>query len=815
MNRKRTKPTRSRRSADRKTDATPSSVGPAAKDLPSSSAFPADPAVTALQPRAAAFWSRIHAHRNVLFPLFLVLAGAAVYANSLPGAFLFDDYDYLRNLRDPATGQPVPLGKLAASVSPRMLSRLTLGVNHSLGGLDTRGYHVFNVVVHLGAGLALYGLMRRTLQLPSLARRFADSADCLAFSTALLWIVHPLQTGAVTYIVQRCESLMGMFFLLTMYACLRGATATSGWRWFWYASSFVTYCLGLMSKEVMVTVVPVLWIYDRVFLAPHWSDVFRQRGWLYSAFLLPLGMATTVLIPSLVAGSNATIGFGIEDVTAWEYARTQPSVILYYLRLAALPHPQCLDYGWPPETRWLYVVVPGLLVIGLLAGSAWMLLRGRKLGFLGCAFFLILAPTSSILPFSDLCFEHRMYLPLACVLAAAVVGGSAGLQALTASKSRMVGAGLVICFSLLWSGLTITRNATYHNPLDMWMDVLHKTKHYRGSEVLAKSLNNTAKDMIEDGQLEAGILLLRQAVFLYPFMPEIQANLGRGLMERGNLQAAHEHAAKALELRPEVGAYQHLLGQIERKRGRLPDAEQHFRAALLGTPDDDTIHIDLAQCLADQKRIDEAVALFEEVLQRDPDAADARHRLATALAAAERFDEAASHSSDLARRAPKDPRPHVLMGLIALQRKDGSTALEHLQRALQQDPQQAATHCLVGHASRQTGDTVTAARSYERALSLEPRLADAHNGLGEILAEREPERARQHLEQALASRPGFVEARCNLADALARLGRHDEALHEYREVLRQRPGYAAAEEGAKRLGERPKDVGSGRATEQP
>ncbi len=152
------------------------------------------------------------------------MAGLTVYANSLAGVFVFDDTEQI--VENFAIRQWWPPGRLG----PRFLLSTSLAMNYALGGLDPAGYHVFNIAVHLGAGLALFGLVRRTLRLPSLGNHFARSADGMALAVALVWIVHPLQTQAVTYIVQRCEAMMGLFFLLTLYSYVRGATAVRPWR---------------------------------------------------------------------------------------------------------------------------------------------------------------------------------------------------------------------------------------------------------------------------------------------------------------------------------------------------------------------------------------------------------------------------------------------------------------------------------------------------------------------------------------------------------------------------------------------------------
>jgi tetratricopeptide (TPR) repeat protein len=663
----------------------------------------------------------------------LVLAGTSVYSNSLSGTFLFDDNAHIGTLRDPTTGELRPWRQLVAFSSVRPTLTLSLAANYAWGGVDTTSYHLFNVTVHVVAGLALYGLVRRTSYLPALGGRFAEiTADSLAFVAALLWIVHPLQTESVTYIVQRCESMMGMFFLFTMYAYVRSATSPSFGKWTWYSVAFVSYCLGLASKEVMVMVLPVLLVYDRVFLSTGWREVLRQRGWMFLAFAIPLFAAMSILPSSVLGVPDSTAGLVNSPVTPWEYAGTQPQVILHYLRLVVFPHPQCLDYGWPVESRWLYIVIPGAIVVGFFSVSIWMLARGWKIGFLGVAFLLVLAPTSSFFPIQDICSEHRMYLPLACVLLAAVLGAHELVRRLPLRAGQLTSVALVLGVALTWSGLTVARNRVYHEPLAMWMDVLQKTRDYRAGDVLARSLNKVAADLLREGYLPDSLVLFDQARLLCPPLPELESNFGRALMQLGNYQAARLHVEKAVKLRPDEPTYHHLLGQLCRKQGQPTEAEQHFRVALRLSPRDDMIKTDLAQCLADQNRTAEAIREFEQVLKANPDAADARHRLAAALASAGKTEEAIRQADELAKRSPEDFRPHVLFGLIETQSGQHLAALKHLQRALELSPREAAVYCLVGSVYRKLNNHSAAQQAFEQALTLNPNLVEAQTNLKEL-----------------------------------------------------------------------------------
>jgi hypothetical protein len=149
--------------------------------------------------------------------LLLAAATVAAYHNSFTVPFIFDDRPFLAN-----TVEALSLGQALIGVRP--VVQLSLALNHALGHLNVHFYHLFNVAIHILAGLTLFGVTRRTLLLPSVQSRWTANASGLGFAVSLLWLLHPLQTQSVTYIVQRAESLMGLFYLLTLYGLVRGAT---------------------------------------------------------------------------------------------------------------------------------------------------------------------------------------------------------------------------------------------------------------------------------------------------------------------------------------------------------------------------------------------------------------------------------------------------------------------------------------------------------------------------------------------------------------------------------------------------------------
>ena len=170
----------------------------------------------------------------------IVVAGTLVYLNSFAGVFIYDD---LREIVK--SGRVHDFDILWTGGRP--IVKLTLAINYALGGLDVWGYHLVNLVVHVLAALTLFGVVRRVLLLEQFRDGPGRHAAYYAVAVALIWVVHPLQTESVTYVIQRAESMMGLFYLLTLYCMIRGATSSR--RAPWYASAVVACALGMESKE--------------------------------------------------------------------------------------------------------------------------------------------------------------------------------------------------------------------------------------------------------------------------------------------------------------------------------------------------------------------------------------------------------------------------------------------------------------------------------------------------------------------------------------------------------------------------------------
>jgi tetratricopeptide (TPR) repeat protein len=584
----------------------------------------------------------------------VVLAGGLAYANSFGGVFLLDDYGHIvtsetiRNIR--------PLTKHLWEDRP--VVHLSLAVNYAISGLEPWSYHAVNLGVHLLAGLALLGVARRAMSLrgpPGEARRAA-----LALVIALLWVLHPLQTQSVTYIIQRGESLMGLLYLLTLYGFLRaegaGGSATAAGRRGWRAAMVAACAAGMLSKEVMVTAPLMVWLFDGFFVAGGWREPLRRRWGMYLLLAGTWGLlAAQGLFTDLVFGSKehaADIGFRVEGITPLQYLRTQPEILLHYLRQCVWPARLCFDYGWPPVGSWTAAAAPGVVVVGILAATVWLSARRRVEGLLGAWWFLILVPTSSFLPIKDLAFEQRVYLPLAAVLAGVVLAVESAARRRVAAGGWRAGTAEVVLIVLAGGAAvalgarTARRNADYASAVAMWADVTsQRPGHARGHLYHGVAL-------AMEGRLEEAAAAYRRAIAIAPDFAEAEANLGKALAKLGRHAEAVSHYQRALRGTEEDPDVRHSLAISLERAGRGAEAIEEYRRVIASRPDHPLAHFNLGLALKHMGRWEEALAAFGEALRVAPGDAEACYERGLVLARAGRPGEAAAEFEAALRLRP-------------------------------------------------------------------------------------------------------------------------------------------------------------------
>ena len=586
----------------------------------------------------------------------LVLAGVAAYSNSLHGPLIFDDH---RSIIENVTVHDLSWTTILhpqyqTPVAGRPLANLSLALNWALSGTRAESYHLFNIAVHIMAALLLFAVLRR---IPPWPPTDEVTTDRIALFCALTWLLHPLNTEAVDYITQRTESMVGVFYLLALYAAIRAWQDEAGWRWPLVAV-LAAWC-GVATKEAMVTVPLVLLLWDRSFVSPSLKAAFQRRGRLY------LAVASAWILFAVL--SRETPFFSAEgfetSVSRWTYLVNQAPLIVRYLRLSVWPIGLVLDYGMPKPLS-LVDVWPSALFLAILAAATLVALaRTPRLGFWGAWFFVTLAPASSVVPIaSEVGAERRMYLPLVAVIVLCVSGGRWLVARFPAPRGRTIQAvpGVLALVALAaLTTLTIWRNSEYRSGVAIWETVVARYPHARAHENLAVELRNAGRDdeaiahlrtaapdlpdakhvlasaLINRGDLAEGIAQLQEFVGANPHDRQIVSardELAVALVHRGDREGAITQYRSIIDLTPQNGgARANLIGLLLQQE-RFADAETEARAFVSAWPNDAEAHDLLGVTLATQGRLDEAVPQFQTAIELDPQAQRPRDNLARALA---------------------------------------------------------------------------------------------------------------------------------------------------------------------------------------
>ncbi|MBL6707265.1 MAG: tetratricopeptide repeat protein [Planctomycetaceae bacterium] len=587
----------------------------------------------------------------------VALAGATVllcglvlltWSASMGGDFQFDDYGAIVN--DSKVRQLWPLDDFITHNRP--IGLYTFALNFAAGGLDPSGYHAVNLLIHLAASIVLLCLVRSVLTLPQFACRGWTPTAALwtAWCCAAVWAVHPLTTQAVTYIVQRYESLAALFGLVVLFCQTQAAT---GRRW-WIVPAGVAAWAGVLSKEPMAMMPLVALAFDwavlqggrvrqnagepgreegersRV-LATAATDETINAGTKGSRWPFYLVMASSWLwfAPSVSRWiipdptRNSSMGFNLKTITPWEYLRTEPEVLLHYLRLSFWPDELCLDYTWRVQhSPAVYLPLGGVILVIAWLGIWWTLKR-RPAGFLLLAPLLYLAPTSSFLPIADPAFEHRMYLPLAAIVTG-TVGGASLLIRRGALRMRLPVAVLAVpvllAVLLPLAQRTHLRNLDYRSGLSLWAATLEtRPDNPRAHYMLGQEL-------LERGRVEEARSKFADAIAIGIPAAEFHVGMGDCQRDLGQPDEALASYRKAIRLEPELRQAHNGLGVVLHREGDLTAARDAFQtAADLGLPE---ARYNLAAALIDLGEDAAAIPHLETSLADHPQFERPARRLA-------------------------------------------------------------------------------------------------------------------------------------------------------------------------------------------
>ena len=694
---------------------------------------------------------------RLLACLLIVLTCAVIYSNSLDGPFLFDD--------NRAIAEKEKIREVSNFLrfdqirTKRPFVDLTFALNYRFGQLNVRPYHVINVLIHMMTGVIVYflscAILRRLLRPTGDPRSISHHESrntrhnapipLIGLFTALIFVTHPLQTQAVTYICQRYASLAALFYLTSVLCYLKGRMVQrarisgeiSGKkvglsevrrsRYAVTAQLFVLYflcvlsgILAFLSKQNAASLPLAIILVEVLCIDNSWAGWKKKLPWAGLALLL---MVIAVLLVTGKMEGMGTLGDLLEDisrqtrgqgseavVTRWNYLCTQFTVVILYIRLLFLPLGQNADPMLPFKTGFFDGTTP-LAFLFFLAIILFAIRVRKKMPALTFGifwFFITLSVESSVIPIKDAMFEHRLYLPM--------FGFAIGLCTTVfqrLSRHPFWAVVLLVCVTFLLGGATYHRNRIWLSAEALWTDVLSKSPHnYRA-----------------------------------------HTNLGTAFLKEGKLKDAHEHFQESLRLKQLSDAHFNLGLSFERF-GDLGTAEGHYRKAVEMDPGNKKALVNLGVILSGQGKFEEAARLFQQALKFDPRSVVA----------------------------------HVNLGFARMNREDMDGAMQSYSEALKLDPESPLANFYLGAILARIGNPDAAKPYLLKALEIQPGWAMAHRELGLLLAgQKDLDGALVHFSEVIRVNPESAEAHFHLGLALAQKGDLEGGIREFSEAVRLEP----------------------------
>jgi protein O-mannosyl-transferase len=713
----------------------------------------------------------------------LAIAAIVAYAPALRAPLLYDDPLVFE--KNPSLQRLWPLSVPLqpppnTPVSGRPVVNYSLALNSAVSewfgvGQETNaaapystfGFHIGNVLLHLVCGALILGILRRTLRSQRYDAWWAAHAEAGAIAVTALWLLHPIQTEAVDYLAQRTELLVSVCYAGTLYASIRAWDAASDQgRRAWFAAALFVCLLGMGSKEVMISAPIAVILYDRAFRYTTWGQITRGgRSWFYLALLATIG----VLIALLAGTPRAnTVGFHL-GITWYQYLYSQAWALAHYLRLVAWPNRLTLDYGNRPITG--PGGIPGLILLGAF-GIATLVAWSRAnrwgwFGFLGAWFFLLLGPSSSVVPIvTEIAAERRIYLALVSVLVIVVVGVEALRRRLVRRYGADVrspwlipGAFVVVCAALAVT--TFQRSQLYADPVALWLDLVQRpSRNPRVYDNLAVSM--LRRDLTREGDAvglwrravgvdstyaagwyKLGVIALShqqlddadrdfaRALANDPNHPGALDKMGDVLVARGQTtQGIADLERSAIEAQTDTTMID--LGNAYLKADSIEAAVRSFRSALKLDPSRTDVVVFLGALLSEHGHPDEAVPYLEQAVARQPSSGIDRALLSVAYAELARTADAAAAANAAVGLGGNDERVYLFAGEAMLRVERAADAETYCARAVQLSPSDPEALTALGAAKAAQGKRADAGALYRRALGIAPTYQPARDALGRL-----------------------------------------------------------------------------------
>lgn len=780
-----------------------------------------------------------------VFAIFLV--GAAVYSNTFHCGFHFDDDFFIKN--NFAIRHIDSIKEIWDFLPARFIFYLSLAVNYHFHQLDLFGYHAVNLTVHIISSILVWWLCLLTLSTPAvkgllektvgknkspsrLKHRnsvaplreitISDHAPVIALFAGLIFVSHPIQTQAITYIMQRAASMATMFYLAAVCfyvqsRLLFNENSSSLAGKVCYVVSLLAAVLAMYTKEITITLPAAILLYEFYFL--------RVRQKINWKFLIPVLLTITVipLTLSMTKAINSAemknVTEGVGDISAAQYAITQMRVFITYLRLIILPFNQNLDYDYPVSQSLfeLPTFLSFLFLVGVLGGAQRLFSKYRILSFSILWFYLTLLPESSFFPMKDVIFEHRLYLPMAGVS----LFLACGAYYLLGKKIMPAMIAILILFIGINAVLTYQRNKVWENEFTLWDDIVHKSPHKarpylnRGLSYFLKNdfdraladynkavsfdpnyemaYNNRGIVYKEQGHLTEALSDFNKSIAIEPNSSEPYANRGAVLIKLEKYDQALADFNKALEGNPYNAKGYNYRGVTYAKKGDSTKALADLTKSIEMDAYDPESYTNRGNIYNKKGMYADALADFNKAIEVNPLYSEAYSNRGALYANQGDFQKALEEYNKAIEINPKSADAYNNRGYVFAKLNNAIRTIEDLSKSIEIDPQNALAHSNRGLMYFNQGKMKEAIADFNKAIEIDPKYADAYYNRGNAYYRiNDLPKAIEDYTKAIDFNPQYTSAYTNRATVYGRQGKFPEAIADYNKSIELNPKFAPA-----------------------
>jgi len=574
-------------------------------------------------------------HRKKIFAfitLFIIIL--SVYSNTFHASWHFDDIPNIidnpdlhlkefswQNIKKTFYANPFERGYLY-----RPVACLSFAVNYYFSKNNVLGYHIVNISIHFLAAFFLFLFIYHSLNLQSIQSKYNTNSYFIALLSTLLWAINPIQTQAITYIVQRMASMAGMFYIISMYLYLKGKTSSKNpAKIIFFILCIVSAMLALGSKENAILIPLSLFLYDFLLF----QGISREKRKKQIKYLVVTIIITLIICVIYFSFSDTTVFsfFKLYEkrvFTLWERLLTQSRVIIFYITLILYPVSTRLSIGhdmdisqsfFDPPTTILCI----MLICGIIISSLYISKRRPLIEFSVLFFFLNHIVESSILPL-EMIFEHRNYIPTMLFFVPIAIGLISAISYFSSKRSMQAIITISIILVIIGhSHATFMRNFTWKNEESLWIDCVDKYPElYRCSHNLSKCYED--HNQIEKAIIEYNKTLDLTSINRTDEKAMTYFNLGAIYLMRKEFQKSKEYFARAIEIDPCCpGTHNNLAIALAATTKNYQEVYSELQRALTCNPASMRAQSNLGILLVKAGKITEGVAEIKKALEIEPD----------------------------------------------------------------------------------------------------------------------------------------------------------------------------------------------------